>query len=64
MNTIMKKLTAWAAIIAVPTLITGFAGMNVAFPLNGTTAGFWVVLAIMVVTAVVLYVAFRRRDWI
>lgn len=64
MNAIMKKLTAWAAIIAVPTLVTGFAGMNVAFPLDGTAAGFWLVLVIMVVSAVVLYVAFRRRDWI
>jgi magnesium transporter len=64
MNTIMKKLTAWAAIIAVPTLITGFAGMNVDFPLDGTAAGFWLVMVIMLVSAVVLYVAFRRRDWI
>ncbi len=64
MNVIMKKLTAWAAIIAVPTLITGFAGMNVVFPLDQTVAGFWLVLAAMVVAAVVLYVVFRRRDWI
>lgn len=60
----MKKLTGWAAIIAVPTLITGAAGMNVTFPLAGSVAGFWLVLVIMVVVAVVLYVAFRRRDWI
>jgi magnesium transporter len=63
-NAIMKKLAAWAAIIAVPTLITGFAGMNVAFPLHGTVSGFWVVLALIVVSVVVLYAAFRRRDWI
>ena len=25
----MKKVTSWAAIIAVPTLITGYYGMNV-----------------------------------
>lgn len=64
MNTIMKKLTGWAAIIAVPTLITGFAGMNVAFPLNSSPAGFWLVVVIMVAVAAVLFVAFRRRDWI
>ena len=64
MNTIMKKLTAWAAIIAVPTLITGFAGMNVAFPLAGTVAGFWVVLVVLVAAAVGLYAAFRRNDWL
>jgi magnesium transporter len=64
MNTVMKKLTAWAAIIAVPTLITGFAGMNVVFPLDGTVTGFWVVVVIMVLAAAALYAAFRRHEWI
>ena len=31
-NQIMKKVTSWAAIIAVPTLITGYYGMNVPYP--------------------------------
>ncbi|MCW2810645.1 MAG: putative magnesium and cobalt transporter [Friedmanniella sp.] len=64
LNAIMKKLTGWAAIIAVPTLVTSFVGMNVGFPLDGTRLGFWVYLGLMVVAAVVLYVAFRRRDWV
>ena len=63
-NEIMKKLTGWAAIIAVPTLISGFVGMNVDFPLDGTTAGFWVYLVLMVVAAVVLYVVFRIKQWV
>lgn len=64
MNEIMKQLTGWAAIVAVPTLVTGFAGQNVTFPLDGTVAGFWVYLAIMVLSSVVLYVLFRRKEWI
>ncbi len=64
MNLIVKKLTGWAAIIAVPTLVTGFVGMNVDFPLDGTQVGFWVYLGLMVVAGVVLYLAFRRRDWV
>jgi magnesium transporter len=32
LNIITKKVTGWAAIIAVPTLITGFFGMNVPYP--------------------------------
>ena len=32
MNLIIKKVTSWAAIIAVPTFITGFYGMNVPYP--------------------------------
>ncbi len=64
MNSIMKKLTAWAAILAVPTLVTGFVGMNVSFPLDGTATGFWIASVIMIIASVILYVGFRRRDWL
>ncbi len=64
MNEVMKKLTAWAAIIAVPTLVTGFVGMNVNFPLDGTAGGFWLYLAVMLVAALVLYLVFRRKQWL
>jgi magnesium transporter len=64
LNVIMKKLTGWAAIIAVPTLISGFVGMNVAFPYVGTHGGFWLYLVLMVAAAVALYVVFKRKDWI
>jgi magnesium transporter len=64
MNTIMKKLTGWAGIVAVPTLVSGFVGMNVNFPLDGTNAGFWVYTIIMVVAVVLLYLTFKRKDWI
>src|SRR5262249_29457219 len=46
LNTIMKKLTAWAAIIAVPTAVTGFYGQNVLYPGFGTHWGFWVSILI------------------
>lgn len=64
LNVVMKKLTGWAAIIAVPTLITGFAGMNVSFPFDGTTLGFWFYLVLMVASSVLLFLTFKRRDWI
>jgi Mg2+ and Co2+ transporter CorA len=32
LNSIMKKVTSWAAIIAVPTAVTGYYGMNVPTP--------------------------------
>lgn len=31
LSTVMKKLTGWAAIIAVPTSVTGWFGQNVAY---------------------------------
>jgi magnesium transporter len=64
LNSIMKKLTGWAGIIAVPTLVTSFVGMNVAFPLVGTWIGFWIYLLVMVVSAGALYALFKRLDWI
>ena len=38
-NQVMKKVTSWAAIIAVPTLITGYYGMNVPYPGSGEQWG-------------------------
>ena len=64
LNQIMKKLTAWAAILAVPTLVTSFVGMNVHFPLVGSLTGFWFYLLLMVTASVVLYFVFRAKDWL
>ncbi|WP_042422054.1 magnesium transporter CorA family protein [Streptacidiphilus anmyonensis] len=64
MNLIMKKVTSWAAIIAVPTAITGFYGQNVPYPGFGKEWGFVVSSVVMVVISAVLYWGFKRRDWI
>jgi magnesium transporter len=64
LNVITKKVTSWAAIIAVPTAITGFYGQNVPYPGFGHASGFWTSTALIVVISVGLYVLFRRRDWI
>ena len=64
LNTVMKKLTAWAAIIAVPTAVTGFYGQNVPYPGFAAHWGFWVSTVVMLVCAVGLYVIFKLRDWI
>ena len=64
LNVIMKQVTSWAAIIAVPTAVTGFYGQNVPYPGFGHTAGFVTSTLIMVVLSVGLYVVFRRKDWL
>jgi magnesium transporter len=64
LNVITKKVTSWAAIIAVPTAVTGFYGQNVPFPGFGHTTGFLTSVVVMVVVSIVLYFAFRRRDWL
>ncbi|CAN5357154.1 magnesium transporter CorA family protein [soil metagenome] len=64
LNMVMKKLTGWAAIIAVPTAITGFYGQNVPYPGYDTIGGFLVSTGLIVALVIVLYVMFRRRDWL
>ena len=64
LNTVMKKLTGWAAIIAVPTAITGFYGQNVPFPGFSHTLGFVTSSVLIVVVVTALYATFRRKDWL
>jgi magnesium transporter len=63
-NQIMKKVTSWAAIIAVPTLITGFYGMNVPYPGSARHWGVWASVVLIIVVSGALYATFRRRDWL
>jgi magnesium transporter len=64
MNAIMKKLTSWAAIIAVPTAITGFYGQNVPYPGFGREWGVWFSLVATLLISGALFVTFRRKDWL
>ncbi|HUK68676.1 MAG TPA: magnesium/cobalt transporter CorA [Streptosporangiaceae bacterium] len=64
MNVITKKVTSWAAIIAVPTFITGFYGMNVPYPGFSRQSGFAVSVAIMLIAGLALYLVFKRKDWL
>ncbi|CCB75430.1 MULTISPECIES: magnesium transporter CorA family protein [Streptomycetaceae] len=63
-NVIMKKVTSWAAIIAVPTAITGFYGQNLPYPGFARQWGFILSTALIVVLSVLLYVVFKHKDWI
>ena len=63
-NQVMKKVTSWAAIIAVPTLITGYYGMNVPYPGSGEHWGFVMSSALVGVISAGLYVLFRKHDWL
>jgi magnesium transporter len=64
LNTVMKKLTGWAAIIAVPTAVTGYFGQNVPYPGFAQHWGFALSCGIILGMASLLFVAFRRRNWI
>lgn len=64
LNIVMKKLTSWAAIIAVPTAITGYFGQNVPYPGFGQSWGVALSTTVIVVIALGLFTMFKRRDWL
>jgi magnesium transporter len=64
LNQVMKKVTSWAAIIAVPTAVTGFYGQNLPFPGYEHYWGLITSSALMLVTVVALYATFKAKDWL
>lgn len=64
LNIITKKVTSWAAIIAVPTAITGFYGQNLPYPGFAAGSGFLASSLLIVCVSGGLFVAFRRKDWL
>ncbi|MDQ1616198.1 MAG: magnesium transporter, partial [Actinomycetota bacterium] len=64
LNTVMKKLTSWAAIIAVPTAVTGYFGQNVPYPGFAQEWGFLLSCVVIITMAGALYVGFKRRGWL
>jgi len=64
LNTVMKKLTSWAAIIAVPTAVTGYFGQNVPYPGFSQEWGFVLSSVVIAIGAGLLYLGFKSRDWL
>jgi magnesium transporter len=64
LNNIVKKLSAWAAIIAVPTAVTGFYGQNVPYPGYGHWNGFVTSTLVTVLLGGAFYLGFRGRGWL
>jgi len=64
-NEDVRKISAWAAIIAVPTLISGIYGMNFEhMPELGWRVGYPLALLLMVGLCLALYGQFRRSGWL
>jgi magnesium transporter len=64
-NDQVKKISAWAAILIVPTLITGIYGMNFDFmPELHWAYGYPVALLLMLTISLILYWGFKRRGWL
>jgi magnesium transporter len=60
----LRLLTVFSVILLPLTLIASIFGMNVAYPGEGTSEGFWLILAIMVAAVAALIAFFRYRRWL
>jgi magnesium transporter len=64
-NEDMRKITAWVAILAIPTAVSAIYGMNFKhMPELGWTFGYPLVLGLILVACVILYTRFRRAGWL
>ena len=64
-NEHMKRITAWAAMIAVPTMIAGIYGMNFKhMPELNWDYGYQTSIVVMAGACVALYVGFKRSGWL
>ncbi|MCV2489577.1 magnesium/cobalt transporter CorA [Geodermatophilus sp. YIM 151500] len=64
-NEDMRRISAWAGIVAVPTAIAGIYGMNfVHMPELGWRFGYPLVLLVIVGSCLLLYRGFKRNGWL
>lgn len=61
---IAKQVAGWAAILAIPAILTGWFGMNVPYPGDGEEWGVALMVGLTVVLTVAFYARFRKNGWI
>ena len=62
LNTVMKTLTSITIVLAVPTMISSFWGMNVPLPLQNNTFGFIIMVLISLVTTLLVTWLLKKKD--
>lgn len=65
LNQIFKRLTSIAIFMAIPTIISGFFGMNVLLPIEERDAqGFWIVAGLTALIMLGFVVYFKKKRWL
>ena len=62
LNGVMKFLTSITIILAVPTMVSSFWGMNVGLPFQDSPAGFVIMVLISVITTLLVSWWLKRKD--
>jgi hypothetical protein len=60
---LQRRLELITAVLLVPTLIAGIFGANTSLPGRERWAGFWIMVAAMIVWGILAYVYLRRQRW-
>lgn len=64
-NEVVRKLAAWAGILAVPTAVAGIYGMNFDFmPELHWKYGYFIILIGIAVVCAILYSKFKKSGWL
>jgi magnesium transporter len=63
-NEVMKKLAGWAAMLAAPTLITSWYGMNFThMPELGKSWAYPTIMVVVAGVVTLIYIALKRAKW-
>lgn len=62
LNIVMKILTSLTIILSIPTILGSFWGMNVRVPLQDNPFGFYIVVGLSAIIAIIAFIAFRKKD--
>ena len=65
LNNVMKYLTSITIVLAIPTVVSGFYGMNVAgkwMPLSSTPYGFYIICLLTFIICVITLIVLKKKD--
>ncbi|MAG15672.1 hypothetical protein CMO88_01280 [Candidatus Woesearchaeota archaeon] len=65
LNVVVKKLTSYAALLLIPTLVASIYGMNLAYlPFAEHRYGFYIIMGVMIVITSMTLTNFIKNDWL
>jgi len=64
LNQIFKRLTSIAIFMSIPTIVSGFYGMNVILPFSENKQAFWIVAGITLSLMTFFIIYFKRKKWL
>ncbi len=62
LNGVMKFLTSITIVLAIPTMVSSFWGMNVELPFQHNVKGFWIMLGISTILTLVVTLWLKKKD--